>query len=102
MSDQSSYQPLCITLLDGDGNIDVMFPVCWPVGTCAEENSIRIIYNQQRTICTSIFGGSDCRKDTDLCSGDDSFTFEPFNANSGKVQYHTPPSRYVFKTALNY
>eukprot|EP01122_Echinamoeba_exundans_P015028 TRINITY_DN696_c0_g1_i1.p1 TRINITY_DN696_c0_g1~~TRINITY_DN696_c0_g1_i1.p1 ORF type:complete len:505 (+),score=116.30 TRINITY_DN696_c0_g1_i1:852-2366(+) len=66
---------------DGDGNADIMIPVCYPADTCAEESSIRILYNQQQSLCRSIFGGSGCRRDIALCQPDDSFTF-PTKVNS--------------------
>lgn len=66
---------------DGDGNADILIPVCYPPGTCAEENSIRILYNTQQSLCRSIFGGSGCRRDTGLCSPDDEFSF-PLSANA--------------------
>lgn len=33
---------------DGDGNLDIVFPVCFPADTCAQENAIHIFYNQVR------------------------------------------------------
>jgi len=52
---------------DGDGNIDVLFPVCWPAGSCSQDNSIHIIYNQQFS----------SRKDTALCASLP-FSLDPF------------------------
>lgn len=60
---------------DGDGNTDILIPVCYPPGSCSQESSIRILYNQQQSLCRSIFGGSGCRRDTGLCQPDDTFTF---------------------------
>lgn len=40
---------------------------------------MRIIYNQQQTICQGLFS-TDCRKDVELCTADPAFTFDTFSS----------------------
>ena len=35
---------------DGDGNIDILFPVCWPEDSCDIDNAIEIFYNIVRLL----------------------------------------------------
>lgn len=65
---------------DGDGNIDILFPVCDPYPSCSKENSIKIIFNQQKTVCGSIFE-KNCRSSGSLCESDPDFKIEPFDTN---------------------
>ena len=76
--------------VDGDGNIDVIFPICTSSsssirslrGDCDIENSIRIIYNVQKTLCSDslfTFGESNCRRESELCDGDPSMTLDQFD-----------------------
>lgn len=52
--------PLVTADVDGDGHLDIIFAVCYPVGTCSAENSLHVMFNVQRRFCT---GG---KKDKDL------------------------------------
>mmetsp|Transcript_302 Transcript_302/g.1064 ORF Transcript_302/g.1064 Transcript_302/m.1064 type:complete len:671 (-) Transcript_302:63-2075(-) len=55
--------------MNRDGNMDLVFPVCYPNPTCDDQNEIHIMYNEQIPMCTTIwFSGSNCRKQTDLCT----------------------------------
>lgn len=65
---------------DGDGNIDILFPVCDPYPSCSNENSIKIIFNQQKTVCGSIFQ-KDCRSSSSLCTSDPNFRFDSFDTS---------------------
>lgn len=60
--------------VDGDGNLDIVFPVCWPKESCEEENSIHIIYNQQMSLCVGK-ESSNCRRKDNLCVEDSSYRF---------------------------
>jgi integrin alpha FG-GAP repeat containing protein 1 len=61
---------------DGDGTMDLCVPICDPPETCANENSLRIVYNKQKPLCPLLNSKKiDCRKATNLCSADDSFSF---------------------------
>lgn len=56
---------------DADGTIDVLFPVCWPPGTCEMDNSIHVLYNVQKPMCSSSFShSSSCRSQDNLCTAD--------------------------------
>lgn len=99
-------ESLIFLLIDGDGTIDVAFPVCNGIN-CALENSIHIIYNEQLPLCQcecsadlmpftigplltfyfvarSVFD-SGCRKDSDQCAKDDGWNLPDFISPSGKV-----------------
>jgi len=67
---------------NSDGTMDVAFPVCWPSDTCGTENSIRIIYNIQKPMCSSPLdsGGASCRAQDKLCTADPKFSFGHFDA----------------------
>jgi integrin alpha FG-GAP repeat containing protein 1 len=58
--------------VDGDGNVDAVFPVCSPSDTCTQ-SSIHIIYNSQKTICTTSKESPGCRSLADLCQSDPNF-----------------------------
>jgi integrin alpha FG-GAP repeat containing protein 1 len=60
--------------VDGDGNVDLIFPVCYPPGTCAQERSIHIIFNQQNGMCRKSTSHG-CRDPDDLCQSA-SFSFD--------------------------
>lgn len=63
---------------DGDGSVDILFPVCYPAGTCAEVNELRIYYNVQKPVCSGLFS-KNCRTTSTLCSADSSFRFANFS-----------------------
>jgi hypothetical protein len=44
--------PLTVTDVDGDGHVDVIFVVCDPPNSCANENSLHIMFNVQRRFCS--------------------------------------------------
>jgi integrin alpha FG-GAP repeat containing protein 1 len=62
---------------DGDGAVDLMFPVCYPASNCSMVNEMRMYYNVQKPICSGLFS-KNCRKSTSLCEADSSFTFDNF------------------------
>src|SRR6266516_1611166 len=57
-------------MIDGDGAIDMVFPVCRKKTGCA----IHIAYNKQKPLCTSS-NQINCRKISNLCEPDDNFRF---------------------------
>ena len=64
-------------IIDADGNLDVIVPVCDPFPSCSSTNGILIAFNQQMGVC-SAFGSSSsvsCRPHSDLCRGDLRFSF---------------------------
>lgn len=65
--------PLLVTDVDGDGHLDIVFSVCHPADTCAEENSLHIMYNIQRRFCSSH------RKDADCMSAERLFSPNKFD-----------------------
>mmetsp|Transcript_30481 Transcript_30481/g.85328 ORF Transcript_30481/g.85328 Transcript_30481/m.85328 type:complete len:466 (-) Transcript_30481:1839-3236(-) len=72
--------------LDGEGSIDAVFPVCRSSpealltdrADCALENSIRVVYNTQKTLCASTYTSDDCRDQYELCASDPSYTLGDF------------------------
>ncbi|OBZ83458.1 T-cell immunomodulatory protein [Choanephora cucurbitarum] len=66
--------PLTFSDIDGDGSIDIVFPVCE-----AKDCSIHVAYNQQMGLCNQQQkedGSSRCRKARDLCVADPDFKFD--------------------------
>lgn len=61
--------------LDGDGSIDILFPVC--SGTKCQ---IHIVYNQQMPLCAkpedSHQNSTTCRQARNLCVADPDFKFD--------------------------
>lgn len=75
--------PVCVcarTCVDGDGSIDVYFPVCLPAETCEQESSIHIIYNTQPILCASLWS-TNCVQPGSMCSSTD-FSFPNMNATT--------------------
>ncbi|KAI8368959.1 hypothetical protein BD560DRAFT_330475 [Blakeslea trispora] len=70
--------PLTFADVDGDGSIDILFPVC------QTDCSIHIVYNQQMGLCDPSQPESKgvCRKAQDLCVADPHFTFDFVNKNT--------------------
>ena len=84
--------------IDGDGNIDMVFPICDPE-SCSSSTlgSIGIAYNVQKTLCGLDFAdSSSCRSDSHLCTLDDSYTFNLESKNYVVVDL---PSGYSFSLA---
>ncbi|PJF17295.1 hypothetical protein PSACC_02914 [Paramicrosporidium saccamoebae] len=53
--------PLTVTDVDGDGHADVVFVVCDPPTTCADENSLHIMFNIQRRFCSRHHAEEGCK-----------------------------------------
>eukprot|EP01094_Clydonella_sp_ATCC50884_P000453 TRINITY_DN1035_c0_g1_i1.p1 TRINITY_DN1035_c0_g1~~TRINITY_DN1035_c0_g1_i1.p1 ORF type:complete len:675 (-),score=195.64 TRINITY_DN1035_c0_g1_i1:406-2430(-) len=51
---------------NADGALDISFPVCYPSKTCATENSVHIIYNEQMEVCSGLWS-TNCRSPSNLC-----------------------------------
>ncbi|KAL6065865.1 Integrin alpha N-terminal domain-containing protein [Balamuthia mandrillaris] len=64
-------QPLFADM-NGDGTIDIVYPICIPTNTCTTENSLIIVYNEQKPVCRG-WWDSDCRPSTELCSADSNY-----------------------------
>jgi len=70
---------------DGDGAVDIAFPVCFPSTTCAQTNEIRVFYNAQQPVCSGLFSSSkNCRKTTSLCTSDPHFSFADFSTSASE------------------
>ncbi|CAO3681171.1 unnamed protein product [Rhizopus microsporus] len=67
----SGAGPLSFADIDGDGSIDIVFPVCED-----SKCSIHIVYNQQMGLCTKNKEGTGCRKANALCIADSNFKFD--------------------------
>lgn len=85
----SGAGPLSFADIDGDGSIDIIFPVC--KGTVC---SIHVVYNQQMGLCSKSQenNATSCRKAQNLCVADPNFTFD-FTKPNTKV----PPWIYTCK-----
>lgn len=70
--------PISFSDIDGDGSIDMVFPVC--VGTAC---SVHIVYNQQMGLCSkSQENSGNCRKAQNLCVADPNFKFDLSQPNT--------------------
>lgn len=70
--------PISFSDIDGDGSIDMVFPVC--VGTAC---SIHIVYNVQMGLCSKSQENSvHCRNARNLCVADPNFSFDLSKPNS--------------------
>ncbi|KAL7335883.1 hypothetical protein PS15p_201296 [Mucor circinelloides] len=68
----SGAGPLSFADIDGDGSIDIVFPVCQNK-VC----SIHVVYNQQMGLCSkSQEASTTCRSAQYLCVADPNFTFD--------------------------
>eukprot|EP01116_Phalansterium_solitarium_P000950 TRINITY_DN10777_c0_g1_i1.p1 TRINITY_DN10777_c0_g1~~TRINITY_DN10777_c0_g1_i1.p1 ORF type:complete len:720 (-),score=218.54 TRINITY_DN10777_c0_g1_i1:42-2201(-) len=69
---------------NGDGTMDMLFPVCYPPDSCAVNNSLQVVFNQQKPMCSVLGTQSGCRKSTALCASDSNWMLqlEPNNAVS--------------------
>jgi len=76
---------------DGDGDLDLVYPVCWPINNCSEVNSIYLVYNSQKPVCaSSLFGNSaKCRPQNELCMSDDNFSFSSTISDDGTTRIIT-------------
>ncbi|KAG1456514.1 hypothetical protein G6F55_006464 [Rhizopus delemar] len=68
--------PLSFADIDGDGSIDIVFPVCQSSGC-----SIHVVYNQQMGLCSK-GKEENCRKANELCIADPNFKFDFTSPNS--------------------
>lgn len=71
--------PISFSDIDGDGSIDMVFPVC--VGTVC---TVHVVYNQQMGLCSKSQEDSNvsCRKAQNLCVADPNFKFDFSKPNS--------------------
>ncbi|TNJ29435.1 hypothetical protein GMRT_10273 [Giardia muris] len=60
--------------VNGNGAIDIVYPVCRGKD-CIEENSIHILYNEQMKVCWADNAGSTCRTLGEMCTPDLDYTF---------------------------
>ncbi|EFA85052.1 putative integrin alpha FG-GAP repeat-containing protein [Heterostelium album PN500] len=61
---------------DGDGDLDMLYPVCWPPENCSEVNDLYLVYNSQKPVCaSSLFPKANCRAQNALCQADPNFSF---------------------------
>eukprot|EP01132_Coremiostelium_polycephalum_P006111 gene6111-7615_t len=76
---------------DGDGDLDMLYPVCWPANNCSEVNSIYLVYNSQKPVCPSaLFGNAaKCRPQNDLCLADNNFQFSSTTSEDNITQILT-------------
>eukprot|EP01111_Echinosteliopsis_oligospora_P014986 TRINITY_DN5785_c0_g1_i1.p1 TRINITY_DN5785_c0_g1~~TRINITY_DN5785_c0_g1_i1.p1 ORF type:complete len:632 (+),score=137.42 TRINITY_DN5785_c0_g1_i1:141-2036(+) len=51
---------------NGDGNTDIIYPVCWPINNCTESR-IELIINDQIGLCT-LTQKDNCRSSSELCT----------------------------------
>lgn len=66
--------PISFSDIDGDGSVDIIFPVCDPPDTCATENAIHIFYNQKKGFCDDKIK---CQKKGNICEmADANFDFD--------------------------
>jgi hypothetical protein len=67
-SELLAYYQVSVADFNGDGTLDLLIPICYPAPTCTTENSLRIVLNIQKPLC-SLFGkkSSSCRAATALC-----------------------------------
>ena len=88
---------LTFTDVDGDGNVDIIYPRCVSSGKsifesphqrdCNFFNNLQILYNVQQTLCPSIFetlgfeSREPCRTQDNLCTEDRDFTFGEVDRN---------------------
>ncbi|KAK9767766.1 hypothetical protein K7432_002149 [Basidiobolus ranarum] len=74
--------PVSFADMDGDGTMDMIFPVCPNGADC----TIHIVYNQQKPLCNKS-NQSNCRKVGELCQSDANFKFDldTSDNNSGHV-----------------
>lgn len=77
---------------DGDGAVDIAFPVCYPETTCAEVNEIRVLYNVQLSVCSGLFASKNCRKTTALCVADSHFDFADFATSTQRSDIVVVPA----------
>lgn len=76
----SGAGPLSFADIDGDGSIDIVFPVCHNKAC-----SIHVVYNQQMGLCSKTQGSTTvapCRNALQLCVADPNFTFDFTRPNS--------------------
>ncbi|GAM21505.1 hypothetical protein SAMD00019534_046800 [Acytostelium subglobosum LB1] len=73
---------------DGDGDLDMVYPVCYPAGTCSEVNELYLVYNSQKPVCpSSLFSNpAKCRPQNQLCMVDPNFQFSNTTGPDGVTQ----------------
>lgn len=63
--------------IDGDGTLDLLFPVCYPLGTCSSESSLHVVFNvHPRPYCRHLFSNDDCKSRDDLFGTAEPLSFE--------------------------
>lgn len=80
---------------DRDGNLDFLFPVCYPQPNCTQVNAIYIVFNHQKPMCALLSANSGCRTSTNLCSADPYFQLGDLgNAQSDPLVSIVPMSAF--------
>lgn len=75
---------ISFTDFDGDGGVDILFPVCDPPGSCTTENSIHIFFNQKKSICDE----KECLPRSQICEAADvSFDFNFNNVRNESADH---------------
>lgn len=63
--------------VDGDGTLDLLFPVCHPPGTCSSESSLHVVFNvHPRPYCRHLFSSDSCKSRDDLFGTAETVKFE--------------------------
>jgi integrin alpha FG-GAP repeat containing protein 1 len=95
--------PISFADIDGDGAIDIVFPVCVN-NVC----TIHIVYNQQMGLCrTSQENLTTCRKAQNLCVADPNFKFDFTKPNTQNytvfdIDPYLDSNEYILTTDTNF
>lgn len=68
----AGHGPISLGDVNADGSMDIIYAVCNPPETCAQENSIHVLFNSQRPFCT-LPDQKDCKVLGDIMEADKEF-----------------------------